>query len=118
MKIFGKAQVTYDGNQLRIDKGASLDLGGTQRNEVVGVEVEGYAEEAKPAMVECEAFVDANFDLDAVAAADDVTVLFTMDTGQRYVLAHAWLQNTPKASAASQGGKVPLTFVAAKSEKL
>ncbi|MGH8426382.1 MAG: phage tail tube protein [Gammaproteobacteria bacterium] len=117
-KLFGRAVVAYDGNQLRVDKGAKLNTGGIKRNTVVGMQVEGFAEEAVEASVEVSIFMDASTDLDALNAAEDVTVLFTADSGQQYVLSHAWLAEPTEATAATDGGKVPLKFCSASAEKL
>lgn len=117
-KMFGRARVRVDGAELKIDEGASLDIGGVQRNTVKGVDVYGYSEEAMPAEVDCDVYVDANTDLDYLESISDATVMFECDSGQKYVLAHAWSETPPKATAANNGGKVPMKFVAPKAEKV
>lgn len=118
MKLFGKATVKADGQELLVDKGSKLTLGGNKRNTVKGDKVLGYAEEAQEASVEVNHYISKDTDLDALANMDDVTVTFQADSGQTYVLAHAWLENPPEATADANGGKTPLKFVAVKAEKV
>lgn len=117
-KLFGKATVRVDGQERIKAQDATCDIGGVQRNTVKGNDVYGFAEQAMEATVEINAFVDSATDLDAIAAGDDVTVLFSADSGQQYVLAHAWLESPPKMSEGTDGGKVPLKYVAVSAEKV
>lgn len=117
-KMFGKAKVLSDGQQLLVDDSSKLNLGGNKRNVVKGNEVYGFAEEAMEASVEVNVFIGANTDLDALNAINDATIMFQADSGQSYVLAHAWLESPVEASAATSGGKTALKFVAPKAEKV
>ncbi len=117
-KLFGKATVRIDGQELIKAQDASFDLGGVQRNTVKGNAVYGFAEAAMEASVDINVFVASTTDLDAIASGDDVTVLFSADSGQQYVLAHAWLETPPKLTEATDGGKVPLKYVAPSAEKV
>lgn len=115
-KMFGKATVKVDGQTLLTDDASKLMTGGVKRNVVKGNEVHGYAEEAVEASVELNVFIDANTDIDAINNWSDVTVMFQCDTGQTYVLAHAWLEEPLAPAAANTGGKTPLKLVAPKAE--
>lgn len=116
-KMFGKAKVSSDGQQLLVSEDSKLNLGGNKRNVVKGTEVYGYAEETMEATVDCNVFIDGNTDLDALNNTTDATIMFTCDTGQSYVLAHAWLETPVEASAATSGGKTALKFVSAKAQR-
>lgn len=117
-KMFGKAKVLNDGKQLLVDDSSKLNLGGVKRNTVKGPEVYGYAEEAMEASVEVNVFIGADTDLDALNNISDATIMFQADSGQNYVLAHAWLESPVEASAATSGGKTTLKFIAPKAEKV
>ncbi|MGH6714746.1 MAG: phage tail tube protein [Bradyrhizobium sp.] len=116
MKMHSKITVRVDGNELIKKQDGTLDLGGTQRNTVKGNDVYGYSEEAMPASVEINAFIAAATDLETIRNAADVTVLATLDSGQQYVLSHAWLETPPKISEATDGGSMPLKFISITAE--
>jgi len=115
-KLFGKATVRFDGEELIKKQDGSIDLGGVNRHPVKGNDVYGFTEEAQEASVELNAFIASNTNLEKIRNADDVTVLFTLDSGQQYVLAHAWLESPPKVSEATDGGTTSLKFTAVKAE--
>jgi hypothetical protein len=117
-KMFGRAKVTVNGQEMLVENDSSLDTGGVKRNTVKGDRVYGFAEETAEAMVEMHTYIDANTDIDALNAMSDVTVLFQLDTGQNYVLPHAWLAEPVKPTAANNGGKATLKFAAASAEKM
>lgn len=117
-KMFGKAEVKVDGQTLYTDENSKLTTGGKKRNTVKGNRVYGFAEETMEASVELNIFIDANTDIDAINAMDDVTVMFKCDTGQTYVLAHAWVESPLEPAAATSGGKTPVKFVAPKAERV
>ena len=117
-KMFGKAKVSVDGQQLLVAQDAKLNLGGVKRNTVKGTEVYGYAEEPQEAMVECNVYIDSSIDLDALNATTDATIMFSCDTGQVYVLAHAWLESPVEAASANNGGKTALKFASAQAQRV
>lgn len=116
-KVFGKATVLADGEQLPIDRPAKLELGGVRRNVVTGSEVHGFAEESLPSVVEVEATIKSGQSLKAWGDIDNATITFEMDTGQTYILRNAWVENPPVATA-GEGGRVPLRFVSTSCEEL
>lgn len=117
-KLFGKAQVAVDGQQLLADQDAKLSLGGVSRNVVKGNGVYGYSEESMEATIDVSAYIDANTDLDQLNAINDSTITFTADTGQTYVLAHAFLTTPVDLGANPKGGKTTLKFAAPTAVKL
>ena len=116
-KVFGQATVKVDGEVLLIDRDAALDIGGVKRNTIKGTTVHGYAEEATEATVEVKATVTGDTDLQQWADIANATIVFEMDTGQTYSLAHAWLTEPPKVTG-GDGGAVSLTFAAATAEEV
>lgn len=117
MKVLGIATVKVDGDVLLVDNGAKLNVGGVTRKTVKGTAVHGYAEEAMESFVEVTASMHAETRLKKLAAMSDVSVTFEADTGQTYILNHAWLENPPEPTA-GEGGKIPLRFVARSCEEL
>jgi hypothetical protein len=117
-KLFGKATVRIDGQELIKSQDAKFMLGGTVRNTVKGNEVYGYSEEAQEASVEINAFIASGTDLDKIASGTDVTVLVSLDSGQQYVMSHAWLETPPDVSEATNGGKTTLKYVATSAENV
>lgn len=116
--LFGKAKVTADGQEMLVNDKSKLTLAGVKRHTVKGPRVYGFAEEVCEAMVDMTVFVDPNTDLDQINGMNDVTILFQADTGQSYVLPHAWLVDQVAAESATSGGTVPLKFAAITSEAL
>lgn len=108
-KLLGRAFIKVDGQELLSKEGAKLELGGIQRNTIVGNRVHGFSEKVVPGAIECEVSVDAQTRLSTLAKAEAVTVLFEADTGQSYVLRNAWLKDPPVLTA-NEGGSVPLRF--------
>lgn len=117
-KMFGQATVSMNGQQLLIAEGAKLNTGGTKRNTVKGSKVYGNSEEPMEATVECDIYLDSTVDLDVINNMADGTVQFACDTGQTYVLPHAWTAEPVDLSAANNGGKAKIKFAAATSEQL
>lgn len=118
MKRYGKAFIKMDGNALESLPGASFEMGGVNRNTVIGGnKVLGYSEEPVPAKVECQISLAKGIKLEEFRQATDVVVTFATDTGQTYQLKNAWLAEPPK-STQGEGGPVDLIFNAEKAEEL
>lgn len=116
-KYIGIVTVTVDGETLDSLPGAKLDTGGVSRREVVGDQRIGFAEQRKPASVECEISFSSQTQAERLNKADDATVVFAADTGQRFVLREAWLTE-PVIITGGEGGKVPVKFMADGSEPM
>lgn len=111
-KLFGKAQVAVDGQQLLVNQDAKLNLGGVARNVVKGNKVYGFSEEAMESTVDISVYIDANTNLDVLNNISDSTITFKADTGQTYVLAHAFLITPVELGANAKGGTATLKFAA------
>jgi len=117
MQHIGRAFIKVDGDLLRSETGAKIDLGGAVRTPVVGTAVHGYAETVKEAMVECEVSVAKGESMARLRDITDATVTFEADTGQSWVIRNAWLAEPPVITD-GEGGKVPLKFVGPPAEEL
>src|SRR3569833_2940473 len=106
---FGTATIYVDGAVQSIFPGASIDIGGVKRTEVVSDQPSdvGFYQQNVASEVTCEAIQDGSTSLAAMANWSDVTIQFSCDTGQNYIVNHAFLTDPPKTTA-GQGGKIPL----------
>ena len=109
-KRFGKAYVRVNGELLESMGGASIDLGGTVRQPVVGNSFYGHSESEKEAVVECEIAIGANTKPEDIHKADALTVTFELDTGQVYVIREAVSADPPVITGGSPDGKAGFKF--------
>jgi hypothetical protein len=117
MKFFGKATIKVDGDTLETEQGATLDPGGVVRNPKVGDHVFGYTEVPKEAMIEGSVFMSESTSLEKFRQITDATVTFICDTGQVYILKHAWLVEPPVVTGGDTG-TVRLKFAAQPAEEV
>ncbi len=84
-QIAGKATINFDGKQLATENGATLNPGGVNRKaDRAGGRTYWQEEEVAPEL-DCKVLLGPDTDILALSAATGVTVLFTADTGQKYV---------------------------------
>lgn len=118
MQRLGRAYIKVDGRLLETNKGAKIDLGGVERQPVVGNNtVHGYSEQPKPSTLECEISVGPNTSVADMAKITDATITFEADTGQTWVIRNAWLTEPPVVNDA-EGGKVALKFAGPPAEEM
>lgn len=107
-KLLGKVYVYTNGRMLRSREGASLDLGGDEREMQVGSHtVHGHTEKIKPAMLECTIVVAEGDELETLRAMRDGTAEFRTDTGQKWLISGATLLDTLKITE-GKGGDIPV----------
>ena len=118
-QVIGIAIVKVDGQSLRSEPGASHDTGGVNRNEIIGDQEDdvAFAQQRKASQTDCVIMFDSTTSLTTIRGWSDVTINFEADTGQVYVVSHAFLKNTPKVTG-GQGGKVALTFMGPPSQEI
>lgn len=88
-QVTGQAKVTINGVLLDTMKGVTLNPGGTKRNPVTTALSHHFSQELAPAHLEFEKSQvkgDSIDDLDL----DDATIQVAFDTGQTYVMNHAF----------------------------
>lgn len=110
---FGKAKIRVNGIELNTQPGATLDVGGDQRETVVGSHaVAGFIEKPKQSRLECTAIIgrgtsikDLNF--------DDASYSFECDTGQIYAVRNAWSVETTTIDSGSGTARLALEGMAA-----
>lgn len=117
-KHLGKAYIKMDGKLLESMPGATLDLGGVERQPLIGSNaVLGYSEKPKPAMLDCKIALGIPTALEDFRTATDVTITFEADTGQTWNMPNAWLVEPPVVSD-GDGGHIPLKFAAAQADQV
>jgi hypothetical protein len=116
-QFLGRATIRANGQVIETAKGASLDLGGVKRNPIVSGRLVGYAEETVPAMVECETSLRPGMSLTALRNLTGATIIFECDTGQRFVIADAFLTDPPTLRD-GEGGQVALKFAGPGAEEV
>jgi hypothetical protein len=84
-QIAGKAVVNFDGKQLATENGAKLNPGGVKRDaERNGGRTYWQEKEVAPDL-ECNVLLNSDADVIALSNAVGITVIFTADTGQKFV---------------------------------
>jgi hypothetical protein len=117
-KHLGKAYLKMDGKLLESMPGATLDLGGDERQPLIGANaVLGYTEKPKPALLDCKIALGLSTRLEDFRLATNVTITFEADTGQAWNMANAWLVAPPVISD-GDGGHIPLKFAAKKADQV
>jgi hypothetical protein len=116
-QFLGRATIRVNGAVIETAKGASLDIGGTKRNPIVSGRLVGFAEETAPAMVECEISLSADLSLETLRRTAGATIVFECDTGQRYVIADAFITDPPTMKD-GEGGNVMLKFAGPGAEEV
>lgn len=116
-QLLGRAFIRSDGNTLRSNSGAKIDLGGIVRSPVVGNQVHGFSESIKEAMVECELSLAKGDSLEAYRHIAGAIITFECDTGQIYVVRDAWVVDPPVITE-GEGGKIPLKFAGQPAEEV
>jgi Phage tail tube protein. len=109
MQYLGRVKVTVNGEVLDTRPGATLDLGGVQRADVVNDQAMGYSESLKPSRIEVEVSLRKGQSIEALRHLRDTTCVFECDTGQRYIVKDAYTVDTITLTG-GEGGRVKLVL--------
>lgn len=112
-QFFGRATVTINGQTFNSKPGASFDPGGVTRSTETTDQRSGYTEALRPAVVKLEIPLESGISVPSMNDMDNVTVQFSADTGQTYVLSNAWRVEALEVTGGSGG--MSLEFHADKS---
>lgn len=106
-QVTGRAFISLNGQRIRSKEGASLDIGGVERDPVTSdAGVDGFSEKVVPPMVVCKISHTANTKLKDLQAFKNGTLLFETDSGRVYTVTDAWCAKPPKV----EKGEVALEF--------
>ncbi|WCT72053.1 phage tail tube protein [Sphingomonas naphthae] len=90
-KVWGQTHIRVNGKEYTTAGKSSMELGGIKRDEQEADHRAGmFSEATKSSKIECDVLVTADVSLVELAAIDDATVTFEADTGQTYVVRHAY----------------------------
>ena len=96
---WGITQITVDGNLLNTEPKPTFEPGGPERSEVEGDFRAGYFKTTtKPAMLECSVIITGDVSLTWLQSLSNSTVVISLDSGQTYVMANAWVADKVSAS--------------------
>lgn len=95
-KVTGRVTFEVDGEVMESEAGATLNIGGVNREPVISETGKVFAMETSvPATAECTILHVTDTDLVALAALMDVTINFKCDSGQVYTMGHSFLTEPP-----------------------
>ena len=93
--------------RLRSKEGASLELGGVEREAAISDSgVDGFTEKVTAPKVDCKISLTNDIKLKDLQAFKNGTLIFQTDTGRVYTLSGAWCAKPPKL----EKGEVTLEF--------
>jgi hypothetical protein len=94
--VTGRVTFEVDGEVLESEAGATLNVGGVNREAIITETGRVFAMESSvPATAECTILHLTTTDLVALAALTDVTINFKCDNGPIYTIGHAFLTEPP-----------------------
>lgn len=109
-QVTGTVIVKMNSKSLRSKEGAEMDLGGFSREAVYGDnELIGFARKPKAASVKATLAHTSATDLQALADAENVTIIFQTDTGKTYTIRNAFAVEPPTLKGGS--GDVEIEFM-------
>lgn len=103
-KAIGIVKIKIDGKLINSKPGASINVGGPSRAAVEADQPGFFSESTKPSKIECDLIVDKDFSADELRRLEDFTATFEADTGQIYVINHAYVVDPPDVAGGTNGG--------------
>lgn len=95
-KLFGRATIRANGQTLQTAAGATLEMGGVTRTPRPGNHnADAFTEEDTPSKCEFSLQMREGVSLASIQAMVDVTIHFDCDTGQAYLINHAYSAMPP-----------------------
>lgn len=92
-RIAGVCYIKVDGEQLEVKGGIECPLSSTTKEAQMGVNgTAGYSEIAQRPYVKGSFFFGADFPIEKITTADDMTVTAELANGKTYVLSESWLE--------------------------
>lgn len=114
-KVWGQSRIKTDGAVIDTEGKSSLEPGGTVRTEQEADFKAGmFSESTGSSKLECNVLMTAGVSLAALQAIDDATVTMEADTGQTYVIRHAYTSEKVSVSE----GKAKLILVGPPAEEM
>jgi len=109
MRITGRASIKVDGEVLLTEVGATMNVGGFEREAMMGGRgVNGYKQSPVAPTVQCTVHHTNETDIIKLAGITNATLLFETDTGQSWMLRGAFVTEPPELDAGA--GTFELNF--------
>lgn len=116
-KVVGQLRIKADGQLLESDGQATMDIGGAQRESVLGdYQAGAFRESTQPAKVETSVLVKAGTSLTALRAIDNATLTLETDTGQTFIVRGAYASDV--ISFSQSDGKAKVVFMGPPAEEM
>src|SRR4051812_33785820 len=114
-KVWGQSRIKVDGQVFDTEGKSTLEVGGTNREAVeADFEAGHFTEKTAPSKLTCSVLLTAGVSLRQLQEIDDATITMEADTGQTYVIRHAYCGNAISASE----GKASCEFMGPPAEEL
>jgi hypothetical protein len=114
-KTWGVTRITVNGRLLDTAPKPTFRPGGVERTEVEADNSAGrFNEKPVSSMLDCKVLATAGLSLKELQGFDDETVVIELDTGQTYVMSHAWTSEAVEAT----DGSVTLKMMGPEAEEL
>ncbi len=114
-KVWGQSRIKVDGAVIDTEGKSSLEPGGTNREGVeADYEAGLFTEKTAASKLTCSVLLRAGVSLTGLQAIDDATITMEADTGQTFVIRHAYCGNVVSASE----GKASCEFMGPPAEEL
>ncbi len=116
-QTLGLVDITWRGQQLDIEKGAKIKVGGLKQNAMPVQRKTKYAQEYEVSEITATIPVSRGMDVLAVFASGSGELQCNCDTGQSFIFADAFVTNRPEMTA-GEGGKMEIHWSAGVPEVL
>ena len=114
-KVWGQSRIKVDGRVYETEGKSSLVMGGTVReHQEADFEAGHFSEKTAPSKLECSVLITSGVSLAELQAIEDATVTLEADTGQTYVIRHAYVADEVSAGE----GKAKLVFQGPPAEEM
>jgi Phage tail tube protein len=114
-KVWGQTKIRVNGTIYDTEGRSSLEIGGTKREAVSADHKAGhFMESTEPSKLTCSLLVTAGISLTELQKLDDVVATMEADTGQTYVINHAYVADILSVSE----GKASLVIQGPPAEEL
>jgi hypothetical protein len=114
-KTWGGTRISVNGRLLDTAPKPTFQAGGVKRTEVEADNSAGrFNEQAAGSMLDCKVLATTGVSLRELQSYDDATVVVEFDTGQTYVMRHAYTSDAVEAS----DGSISLKMAGPEAEEL
>lgn len=116
-QVVGQARVKIDGELLETDGSSTLEIGGPNRESVLGdYSASSFRETTAASKLECAVLVKPGTSVGRFAQVTGATITIEFDTGQTWMIRDGWSAEAPSINQSD--GKAKLVFMGEPAEEL